>query len=317
MLALSAERSNGTTWGVTYVPDGAGRPWLGVYAGTETTVPVSFGILTTQRGDVTELIDANVVVFAYMTYDVYGNPGSVATTGTATIPAAVAAAIANANPLRYAGYCYDGFSGLYYCSQRYYDSATAQFITKDPAKADGEESAYQYCGGDPVGSVDPSGLRSVKWFTIWAYDRFVSPSANWREMAASLFYAAGETLKCRLTVDWFYSSGSGRLAVDWQLSWWRKGNAHKIHRLLDMGTVFDIGVGCAQRFPGMQGWHNYRVKTAKRGATNRKAGSITGKIGPYTALWVSKLRFNVWQKWADRNKPAIVVVQNSRGLSRP
>jgi hypothetical protein len=33
------------------------------------------------------------------------------------------------------------------------------FTTKDPAKADGEESAYQYCGGDPVGKTDPSGLR--------------------------------------------------------------------------------------------------------------------------------------------------------------
>jgi RHS repeat-associated protein len=77
----------------------------------------------------------------------------------------VAAAIAQANPLRYAGCCYDGFSGLYCCSQRYYDPATASFITKDPAKADGEGSAYQYCGGDPVGKVDPSGLRI--WKTGW------------------------------------------------------------------------------------------------------------------------------------------------------
>jgi hypothetical protein len=29
---------------------------------------------------------------------------------------------------------------------------------EDPARADGEESAYQYCGGDPVGKVDPTGL---------------------------------------------------------------------------------------------------------------------------------------------------------------
>ena len=42
------------------------------------------------------------------------------------------------------------------------DPATASFITKDPAKADGEESAYQYCGGDPVGKVDPSGEVSLK-----------------------------------------------------------------------------------------------------------------------------------------------------------
>jgi RHS repeat-associated protein len=62
--------------------------------------------------------------------------------------------------LRYAGYAFDAHSGLYYCSQRYYDPMTMQWMTKDPARADGEESAYQYCGGDPVGRVDPSGLWS-------------------------------------------------------------------------------------------------------------------------------------------------------------
>ena len=34
-------------------------------------------------------------------------------------------------------------------------SATASAI---PARDDGEESAYQYCAGDPVGKVDPTGL---------------------------------------------------------------------------------------------------------------------------------------------------------------
>jgi YD repeat-containing protein len=113
LLGLSAERSDGATWAVAYVPDAAGRPWLGVYSGTEATAPVSFGVLTTQRGDVAELIDEDGTAFAYMSYDAYGNPGAVATTGTAAVPARMAA-IAQANPLRYAGYCYDGFSGLYY-----------------------------------------------------------------------------------------------------------------------------------------------------------------------------------------------------------
>jgi RHS repeat-associated protein len=49
---------------------------------------------------------------------------------------------------------------LYYCSQRYYDPATCQWISADPAQADGEESAYQYCGGDPIGRTDPTGLRA-------------------------------------------------------------------------------------------------------------------------------------------------------------
>jgi hypothetical protein len=60
---------------------------------------------------------------------------------------------------------------LYYLSARHYDPATMQFLTKDPARADGEESAYQHCGGDPVGKVDPSGM----WWTLskmrWKYLR--------------------------------------------------------------------------------------------------------------------------------------------------
>ncbi|MDO8950104.1 MAG: RHS repeat-associated core domain-containing protein [Actinomycetota bacterium] len=96
---------------------------------------------------------------AFYGYDAFGRPTETTTTPTASLDATTAAEVAAANPLRYAGYCYDGFSGLYYLSQRYYDPATAQFITKDPAKADGEESAYQYCGGDPVGKVDPTGER--------------------------------------------------------------------------------------------------------------------------------------------------------------
>jgi RHS repeat-associated protein len=50
---------------------------------------------------------------------------------------------------------------LYYCSQRYYDPATMQWISADPAHADGEESACQYCGGDPVDNSDPTGLRTT------------------------------------------------------------------------------------------------------------------------------------------------------------
>lgn len=137
--------------------DSVGRPYAGVYAGSGTTSPVAFGILTSERGDVAELIDPDGTPFAYASNDAYDNPGADAATGTAGVSAVLARSISDANVLRYAGYCYDGFSGLYYCSQRYYDPATAQFITKDPAKADGEESAYQYCGGDPVGKVDPSG----------------------------------------------------------------------------------------------------------------------------------------------------------------
>ena len=313
---LSLEATTGSTpYTVSYLYDASGRAYAGTYkTATATTV---FRLVTTDRGDVVELLDVNGNRFASYRYDEWGLPTATVIAGTTPVPTALATEISTRQVLRYAGYCYDQHPGMYYLSARTYDPTTRQFLSKDPAKADGEESAYQYCGGDPVGNVDPTGLRSVSWFTIWAYNWLVGPSAKLLEVAASAVYAEGETLDCRLTVDWFYESGSGRLAGEWQLSWWRKGNAHKIHKRIDLGTVFDIRVGCAQRFPGIQGWHNYRRKTAKRTWNNRKSGSMTGKIGPYMSTWVSKLRFNVWQEGAGRNKPAIVVVQNSRGLVRP
>ena len=70
--------------------------------------------------------------------------------------------------LRYASYVWDAESALYYCSARYYDPATRQWTTGDPAKADGEESPYQYCGGEPVGEVDPTGLANHRSsVTVW------------------------------------------------------------------------------------------------------------------------------------------------------
>ncbi len=153
-----SERSDGTTCSVSYLFDEENDPYAAVYESGEAT-PVVFTVITTDRGDVRELLDEGGASFAFFGYDVFGRPTETTTTATASLDTSSAAAIAGANVLRYAGYCYDGFSGLYYCSQRYYDPATAQFITKDPAKADGEESAYQYCGGDPVGKVDPTGEK--------------------------------------------------------------------------------------------------------------------------------------------------------------
>ncbi len=113
-----------------------------------------------------ELTNGAGVPFAFYAHDAYGNPTTTLSRAVTGISAGLAAAIAERNILRYAGYAYDAHSGLYYCSQRYYDPATASFITKDPAKADGEESAYQYCGGDPVGMVDPDGCRIIKLWKI-------------------------------------------------------------------------------------------------------------------------------------------------------
>jgi len=124
-------------------------------------------MLTTDRGDVVELLDRDGDAFAAYRYDEWGNPlGSgdhatgVWTQATTLIDATTAGLIADRQILRYAGYAYDAESGLYYCSARYYDPVTRQWTTKDEVKADGEESAYQYCGGVPVSQVDPSGFAA-------------------------------------------------------------------------------------------------------------------------------------------------------------
>ncbi len=147
--------------------DAAGRPYAGVYrsGGASAT---AFGIVATDRGDVVALTDVSGAAFAGYRYDTWGKVMSASTQAVAgSLSATLAADIASRQPLRYAGYCYDAESSTYYLSARQYDPMTRQFLTKDPAKADGEESAYQYCGGDPVGKVDPSGLHKSVLGTHW------------------------------------------------------------------------------------------------------------------------------------------------------
>ncbi len=116
-----------------------------------------------------ELLDADGDPFAAYRYDEWGNPtgaGSHATgiwtASTSLISTQLAGEIASRQILRYASYAWDAESGLYYCSARYYDPVTRQFTTKDEVKADGEESACQYCGGDPVGLIDSTGRYTKK-----------------------------------------------------------------------------------------------------------------------------------------------------------
>ncbi|MDO8962948.1 MAG: RHS repeat-associated core domain-containing protein, partial [Coriobacteriia bacterium] len=160
LLSLAAQRSDGATWSITYLYDAASRPYAGIYRTSESTAPTLFALVTTDRGDVTELLDASATPLVSYRYDAFGRPN-----GTVVASGMLAAALAERQILRYATYAWDAESATYYCSARTYDPQSAQFISKDPAKADGEESAYQYCGGDPVGKVDPSGL----WAWVFAH----------------------------------------------------------------------------------------------------------------------------------------------------
>jgi RHS repeat-associated protein len=165
LMKLSATQG-GSSWRIDYLYDEEGTAWGGVYRTSSATT--YFSLITTDRGDVACLCDADGTAFAAYRYDAWGLPqgaGSYATgiwtQSTSLVTATLAGEIASRQVLRYASYAWDAESALYYCSARYYDPATRQWTTGDPAKADGEESAYQYCGGEPVGAVDGSGRHFV------------------------------------------------------------------------------------------------------------------------------------------------------------
>lgn len=63
------------------------------------------------------------------------------------------------NPFRYCGEYYDEELDSVYLRNRYYQPAVGRFINEDPIK-DGL-NWYNYCGGNPVVMVDPSGLIMI------------------------------------------------------------------------------------------------------------------------------------------------------------
>jgi RHS repeat-associated protein len=52
---------------------------------------------------------------------------------------------------------------LLLCTYRWYDPATARWLTRDPIGYAGGSNLYGYVGGNPVGGVDPWGLKPGYW----------------------------------------------------------------------------------------------------------------------------------------------------------
>jgi RHS repeat-associated protein len=95
-----------------------------------------------QQGSTRLLTNNTGAVVGTASYNPYGQTTS--TTGTTT-------------PLGYDGQYTDPETGFIYLRARYYDPATGQFITRDPATPITTEP-YLYVGDNPLDQTDPTGL---------------------------------------------------------------------------------------------------------------------------------------------------------------
>ncbi len=121
-----------------------------------------------QIGSIRAVTNSSGTTDATYTYDPYGNVGSSTNPGSIT------------NPLQFQGQYVDSESGLYYLRARYYDPATAQFMSLDPMVAT-TMSPYAYVSGDPLNATDPSGMDGCSW-----YDAVCQAQAAATALAAQL-----------------------------------------------------------------------------------------------------------------------------------
>ncbi|MEY9855942.1 RHS repeat-associated protein [Catenulispora sp. GAS73] len=106
----------------------------------------TYWYLSDAAGSTRALLDANGAIAGTYGYDAFGNVTN--HTGTAT------------TPLQYTGGYDDAETGFLYLRARFYDPATAQFITVDPA-VDATRSSYGYVHDNPLNAADPAGLWTV------------------------------------------------------------------------------------------------------------------------------------------------------------
>ncbi len=116
-----------------------------------------------QIGSTRLLTSATGTVTATYSYDAYGNTTS--HTGTAT------------TPFLCAGQYQDTETGFYYLRNRYYDPATAQFLTIDPTVAQ-TQAPYYYASDTPLNLTDPTGLGCNWWNPICAIGE-LGIAAHW------------------------------------------------------------------------------------------------------------------------------------------
>jgi RHS repeat-associated protein len=109
-------------------------------------------------GSVVLLTDATQAMANSYAYDAFGRM----IVATGAIP----------NPYAYTAREWDAEAGLYYYRARHYDAVAGRFLQTDPiGPTVRDPNAYAYALGNPVNSIDPSGLRppgmsAIRWWLI-------------------------------------------------------------------------------------------------------------------------------------------------------
>jgi RHS repeat-associated protein len=122
-----------------------------------STGSVSY-LVTDALGSVRGIVSNHGTLAATTSYDAWGNPQT-------------AGGLTAYTPFGFAG-GYTDPTGLLYLYSRYYNPATGQFLSADPALADTGQP-YQYAAADPVDNADPSGAAPHPQHWRVLYDRDV------------------------------------------------------------------------------------------------------------------------------------------------
>src|SRR5258708_62132 len=64
------------------------------------------------------------------------------------------------NPFRYTARDFDSEINLQFSRARYFDPATARFLSEDPARFGAGQNFYKYVLNDPIDNTDPTGLKT-------------------------------------------------------------------------------------------------------------------------------------------------------------
>jgi len=142
---LLQETNGNTHVAISYIYGPDGLPFEQITTNGTTNTPLYYH--HDQLGSIRAVTNSTGAIVATYTYDAYGQQSG--QTGTTTVP------------FGYAGGYTDPETGFVYLLNRYYDPATATFLTRDPL-APITRQPYQYAGNNPTNWSDPSGLLLSK-----------------------------------------------------------------------------------------------------------------------------------------------------------